>query len=148
MSAVAAPQPTSPGSQPPDGAWYRLEADAVASILDVDPAAGLPAAQVDARLRQYGPNRLSEKEKEPGWQAFLRQYRDLMQIVLLVAAIVNQPNRVTGRASGARLQATGERRLARDGGAEFASTQRGCGSRRRHTSASMPQEGPEGDDVD
>ena len=90
MSAVAAPQPASPGSQPPDGAWYRLEADAVASILDVDPAAGLPAAQVDARLRQYGPNRLSEKEKEPGWQAFLRQYRDLMQIVLLVAAIVNQ----------------------------------------------------------
>ena len=36
-----------------------------------------------------GPNRLDEAEKEPGWQAFLRQYRDLMQLVLLGAAIVS-----------------------------------------------------------
>jgi len=33
---------------------------------------------------------LAEKKKEPGWQAFLRQYKDLMQIVLLSAALINQ----------------------------------------------------------
>ena len=33
---------------------------------------------------------LAAKKKESGWQAFLRQYRDVMQMVLLGAAIVNQ----------------------------------------------------------
>jgi Ca2+-transporting ATPase len=42
-----------------------------------------------ARRAQYGPNKLAEAEKEPGWHAFLRQYRDLMQLVLLGAAIVS-----------------------------------------------------------
>src|SRR5262249_59041526 len=36
-----------------------------------------------------GPNKLDEGRPEPGWHAFLRQYRDLMQIVLLGAAIVS-----------------------------------------------------------
>ena len=36
------------------------------------------------------PNNLADKKKEPGWQAFLRQYKDLMQIVLLAAAFINQ----------------------------------------------------------
>ena len=39
--------------------------------------------------RRYGPNKLAEAKKEPGWRAFLRQYRDLMQLVLLGAAIVS-----------------------------------------------------------
>ena len=47
-------------------------------------------AQAQQRLQQYGPNELAEKKKEPGWQAFLRQYKDLMQIVLLSAAVINQ----------------------------------------------------------
>ena len=33
---------------------------------------------------------LAAKKKESGWQAFLRQYRDFMQMVLLGAAVVNQ----------------------------------------------------------
>ena len=33
---------------------------------------------------------LAAKKKESGWQAFLRQYRDVMQLVLLGAAVVNQ----------------------------------------------------------
>jgi Ca2+-transporting ATPase len=50
----------------------------------------LSSAEAQQRLQQYGPNYLAEKKKEPGWQAFLRQYKDLMQVILLVAAIVNQ----------------------------------------------------------
>ena len=53
------------------------------------PAPGLDAAEVERRRAQYGPNKLAEAEKEPGWRAFLRQYRDLMQLVLLGAAIVS-----------------------------------------------------------
>ena len=74
------------GSQPK---WYGLTAEAVAKQLQVDPVKGLSAAEAQQRAQKYGPNKLADKKKEPGWQAFLRQYRDLMQIVLLVAALIN-----------------------------------------------------------
>ena len=57
--------------------------------LDVEPRSGLDAAEVERRRAEVGPNRLAEGEKEPGWRAFLRQYRDLMQLVLLGAAVVS-----------------------------------------------------------
>src|ERR1700748_3069287 len=41
------------------------------------------------RRDQYGPNKLAAAKKERSWHAFLRQYRDLMQLVLLGAAIVS-----------------------------------------------------------
>jgi Ca2+-transporting ATPase len=44
---------------------------------------------VERRRAQVGLNKLAEVKKEPGWRAFLRQYRDLMQLVLLGAAIVS-----------------------------------------------------------
>ena len=55
----------------------------------MDPEQGLDATQVQQRLAQYGPNKLAEKAKEPGWHAFLRQYKDLMQIILLVTGLVS-----------------------------------------------------------
>jgi Ca2+-transporting ATPase len=70
--------------------WYRMAAEAVAAELKVDPSAGLSRDESEQRLREYGPNQLTEKEKEPGWKAFVRQYQDLMQMVLVAAAIVNQ----------------------------------------------------------
>jgi Ca2+-transporting ATPase len=36
-----------------------------------------------------GVNKLAEARTEPGWRAFLHQYRDLMQLVLVGAAIVS-----------------------------------------------------------
>ena len=56
---------------------------------DVDVADGLSAAEIDARRARYGANRFEEAAKEPRWRAFLRQYRDLMQIVLLIAGVVS-----------------------------------------------------------
>ncbi len=70
--------------------WYALTADEVARELQVDPAKGLSAAEAQARLQKYGRNVLAAKKKESGWQAFLRQYKDFMQILLVVAAIINQ----------------------------------------------------------
>jgi Ca2+-transporting ATPase len=70
-------------------AWHNLGAEDVAARLGVDPRSGLDAAEVEKRRAEHGPNKLAEAEKEPGWKAFLRQYRDLMQIVLLGAAIVS-----------------------------------------------------------
>ncbi|HTW14026.1 MAG TPA: HAD-IC family P-type ATPase [Nocardioides sp.] len=68
----------------------------VARGLGVDPAVGLSAEEAARRLSTYGPNHLAEGKQEPGWRAFLRQYEDFMQLVLLAAALVNQL--VTGEA--------------------------------------------------
>src|SRR3954451_19424143 len=77
-------------AQPRDGvAWHGLAAEEVCARLDVDPRSGLDAAAVEQRRAQVGPNKLAEAEREPAWRAFLRQYRDLMQLVLLGAAIVS-----------------------------------------------------------
>ena len=70
-------------------AWHGLTADQACEQLDVHASSGLDAGEVERRRAQFGPNKLEEAEKEPGWRAFLRQYRDLMQLVLLGAAIVS-----------------------------------------------------------
>ncbi|RHA40087.1 cation-translocating P-type ATPase [Cellulomonas rhizosphaerae] len=62
----------------------------VAAGLGVEPAQGLSAAEAERRLASYGGNVLAAGSKEPGWRAFLRQYEDFMQLVLLAAAAVNQ----------------------------------------------------------
>jgi Ca2+-transporting ATPase len=56
---------------------------------EVDPTKGLSPAEAEARLKKFGPNAFAQAEKEPGWRAFLRQFRDPMQIVLLVAGAVS-----------------------------------------------------------
>ncbi|MFL5707471.1 MAG: cation-translocating P-type ATPase, partial [Chloroflexota bacterium] len=70
-------------------AWHNLTADEVSAQLSVDAGTGLDTAEVERRRGQYGLNKLAEGEKEPGWHAFLRQYRDLMQLVLVGAAVVS-----------------------------------------------------------
>jgi Ca2+-transporting ATPase len=71
----------------PAVAWYALPPDEVASRIGVDAARGLSAAEVTSRLASTGPNRFAVADVEPRWRAFVRQYRDPMQIVLLVAGI-------------------------------------------------------------
>jgi P-type Ca2+ transporter type 2C len=72
-----------------DVTWHSLTVDEACARLGVDASAGLDAGEVERRRAEYGPNKLAEAKREPGWHAFLRQYRDLMQIVLLGAAIVS-----------------------------------------------------------
>ena len=86
MTATTEPAPTATHR---DSVWHGRTAEEACSELGVDRAAGLDSAEVEKRRAQYGPNKLAEAPKEPGWHAFLRQYRDLMQYVLLGAAIVS-----------------------------------------------------------
>ncbi|MDM7830783.1 cation-translocating P-type ATPase [Cellulomonas edaphi] len=67
-----------------------ITAAEVAADLGVDPTQGLSAREARARLTTYGANELSGGAKEPAWRAWLRQYEDFMQLVLLAAAVVNQ----------------------------------------------------------
>ena len=75
--------------------WHGVTAEEACAQLGVDPARGLEAGEVERRREQVGPNKLAEAKKEPGWQAFLRQYRDLMQLVL-----ARRRGRQHGRAAG------------------------------------------------
>ncbi|HTO01587.1 MAG TPA: HAD-IC family P-type ATPase, partial [Microthrixaceae bacterium] len=70
--------------------WYQLSVADVAASFDVDPAKGLTSEEATRRRAEYGLNVLAAKEAESSAQAFLRQYQDLMQIILVAAAIVNQ----------------------------------------------------------
>jgi Ca2+-transporting ATPase len=71
------------------GIWHRLTVEETCAELGVDAARGLDPAEVERRRAAHGPNRLAEADREPGWHAFLRQYRDLMQLVLVGAAVVS-----------------------------------------------------------
>jgi P-type Ca2+ transporter type 2C len=93
MTSIASTSPVqseaTQTSARPATAWHTLTAEEVCAQLGVDPRSGIDAAEVERRRAEFGPNKLAEGEREPGWRAFLRQYRDLMQLVLLGAAIVS-----------------------------------------------------------
>jgi P-type Ca2+ transporter type 2C len=66
-----------------------MAVEEVCRELGVNAEVGLDPAEVERRRERYGANKLAEAKQEPGWHAFLRQYKDLMQLVLVAAAIVS-----------------------------------------------------------
>jgi P-type Ca2+ transporter type 2C len=76
-------------SVPADTNWHSLTVGEALAAQEVDPAAGLTSSEVETRRAKYGPNKFAEPPKEPRWQAFLRQYRDPMQLVLLAAGVLS-----------------------------------------------------------
>jgi Ca2+-transporting ATPase len=67
--------------------FHTLSIPDALAAEEVDEQRGLSTAQAGERRRTFGPNRFAEAAKEPRWRAFLRQYADVMQIVLLVAGL-------------------------------------------------------------
>src|SRR5512134_2088078 len=95
MSAADMPTRISPAKRGSPGvdappAWHAADAAAVAQDLGVQVERGLSPDEARSRLETYGPNRLAGAKKESGLHAFLRQYQDFMQIVLVTAAVINQ----------------------------------------------------------
>ena len=68
-------------------AWHTLSAERVLQAENVDGQHGLSSAEAAARGQRFGPNELAEGKAEPRWHAFVRQYRDPMQLVLLATGI-------------------------------------------------------------
>lgn len=50
---------------------------------------GLSNAQAADRLKKYGPNALVEEKKKSVLQVFLEQFKDLLVVILIVAAIIS-----------------------------------------------------------
>jgi P-type Ca2+ transporter type 2C len=70
-------------------AWHILSSEDVVQEFQVERARGLTSVEAQQRLAKYGPNRFAEAVTEPRWHAFVRQYQDPMQIVLLVAGVIS-----------------------------------------------------------
>ena len=68
-------------------AWHTLGADQVLQSEGVDGQRGLSSAEAAARAERFGPNEFAAGQAESRWRAFLRQYADPMQLVLLAAGI-------------------------------------------------------------
>ena len=69
--------------------WYQLDTEAVLQQLDTSAAYGLSDETAAARLAQYGPNELVEKGAKSPLAIFLEQFKDLMVIILIVAAVAS-----------------------------------------------------------
>jgi Ca2+-transporting ATPase len=69
--------------------WHVLSREGAVQELHVEPERGLTTEEAAARLAHHGPNKFAEAKSEPRWHAFLRQYQDPMQIVLLVAGVIS-----------------------------------------------------------
>ena len=68
---------------------YQHSIDEVIEAYDSDLQSGLSADQVAERQKTYGPNKLKEKKKKTNFQRFLDQFKDVMILILLVAAAIS-----------------------------------------------------------
>ncbi len=68
---------------------HTASVDDVVASLSTDVMTGLSSGEVAERLATYGPNRLAESKRRPAFLRFLDQFRDLLIMILLVAAVVS-----------------------------------------------------------
>jgi P-type Ca2+ transporter type 2C len=85
--ATTAPAPSTPTTEAPT--WHMLTREDAAEGLGVQPDRGLTSGEAAERLKSHGPNKFAEAKTESRWRAFLRQYQDPMQIVLLAAGVIS-----------------------------------------------------------
>ena len=70
-------------------AWHALTPQDALARQGVTVETGLTTAEAETRRAKFGPNKFAEAAQEPRLKAFLRQYQDPMQIVLLAAGILS-----------------------------------------------------------
>ena len=73
---------------PEDRSWHNLSASEVIESLNSS-LQGLTREEAERRLAQYGPNELAEKKKISPFMLWLRQFRDFLIIILLVAVVLS-----------------------------------------------------------
>lgn len=68
--------------------WYQCTGREVLDDLQTTDA-GLTDSQVIERRRRFGENRLIESKKIPAWKIFLKQFQDLLVLILIGAAVIS-----------------------------------------------------------
>lgn len=70
------------------GAFYTQSSEEILKIFDTQKS-GLTQAQAQQRLEEYGENQLQEGKKKTLFAKFLDQFKDVMILVLLAAAVIS-----------------------------------------------------------
>ena len=68
--------------------FYQISVETAVSRLKTDPKKGLTEREAESRLEEHGPNKLKEGKSRPIIFRFFDQFKDLMIIVLIIAAIL------------------------------------------------------------
>ena len=68
--------------------WHRLDIEETFELLDTGKA-GLSSTKVEANLLEFGINELQEGKRRSNLNLFIGQFKDLMILILLAAAIVS-----------------------------------------------------------
>ena len=69
--------------------FYSCPQDDVVKDLATDARKGLTEEEAQARLARYGENKLQEQKKKSLFARFIEQFKDVMIIILLIAACVS-----------------------------------------------------------
>lgn len=69
--------------------FHHETKESVIQEFDSDPSLGLSVEQVNENLALYGKNKLDEKKKKNNFQRFIDQFKDIMILILLVAAAIS-----------------------------------------------------------
>ena len=69
--------------------FHNQSKDDVLKSLAVDAERGLSAEQVSELQAKHGPNKLREKKKKSTLQRFFDQFKDVMILILILAAIIS-----------------------------------------------------------
>jgi Ca2+-transporting ATPase len=65
--------------------WHELPSEQASGLLESTPATGLQKADVEERLRQFGPNQMSAQKRISEWKRFLLQFHQPLIYILLAA---------------------------------------------------------------
>ena len=69
--------------------FYNQSKEDVLKALCTNAEKGLSAAQAESILKAHGENRLKEKKKKTNLQRFFDQFKDIMILILIAAAVVS-----------------------------------------------------------
>ena len=73
----------------PDKAYYQMTVREVLDALGSSADQGLTASEARARFQRHGPNELITGARIPRWLMFLRQFKDVLVLVLIVAGFLS-----------------------------------------------------------
>lgn len=73
----------------PPSSPHATTVDQVARDLYTDPRRGLETAEAEQRLVEFGPNRIEEDTGPTRWDLVVRQFKDILVLILIAAAAVS-----------------------------------------------------------
>lgn len=68
--------------------WYHQTQEELCKELETC-SEGLSSETAEKHLEKYGKNAIAEARKKPVWLIFLEQFRDLLVIILIIAALIS-----------------------------------------------------------